>query len=99
MDDTEKTRKPSRKEFMEILWERYADPSTAHHGSTLRYAAMIAEYNGWNKPDAFDGDMIVNIRIGECQECKAAGRETSHERRERQQNSPPAGAVPLLGMG
>jgi len=67
----------NRANFTQILWERFTDPSMAHDSTTLRYAAMLAEYNGWDKPDPLNGKVNLTINIGECEDCKRAGRDTS----------------------
>ena len=67
----------NRANFTRILWERFTDPSMAHDSTTLRYAAMLAEYNGWDKPDPLNGKVNLTIKIGECEDCKRAGRDTS----------------------
>jgi|GEM_PF-2144286 len=84
---------PTRKEFMRILWERANDEALAHHPSSLRCLEMYAKYNGWDKPESVDWnkDTEIVVQIGECEECKKAGRETRHERWERKKNYLPSG--------
>ena len=79
--------KPTRDEFMAILWERINDESLSHHNSTLRYMEMFAKYNGWDKHDSLTENMNITFRIGDCEACKKAGRETNKERWEREGQS------------
>jgi hypothetical protein len=69
---------PTRDEFMALLWERIRDESMSHHSSTLRYMEMFATYQGWDKPESQEIQRNIVVRIGECEECKRAGRPTSH---------------------
>lgn len=70
---------PTREEFMRILWERANDEALAHHPSSLRCLEMYAKYNGWDKPESVDWnkDTEIVVQIGECEDCKRAGRDTS----------------------
>lgn len=71
---------------MALLWERIKDDSLSYHASTRRYMEMFAKYNGWDDPEAFERNKETKItfRIGECHECKKAGRETQKEKWERE---------------
>jgi len=68
---------PTREEFMRILWERANDEALAHHLSSLRCLEMYAKYNGWDKPEPLNRKVKYTVRIGECEDCKRAGRDTS----------------------
>lgn len=68
---------PSRKEFMALLWERFNDPSMAHNPTTIRYGQMLAKSMKWDEPDPMNGETTIRFKIGECEECKKAGRPTS----------------------
>lgn len=68
---------PTREEFMLLLWERICDESLSHHPSTRTYMEMLAKYHGWDDPKSQELDKDIVVRIGECEECKKAGRPTS----------------------
>ena len=57
----------NHEEFLKILWSRFCDESMSHHSSTLRYRRMLAEYQGWDKPEPVKTNFVV--KIGECHEC------------------------------
>jgi hypothetical protein len=64
----------NRANFTRILWERFNDPSMAHHPTTIRYGQMLAMSMKWDEPDPMNGKTRILINIGECEECKKAGR-------------------------
>jgi hypothetical protein len=67
----------NRANFTRILWERFSDPSMSHHGATLRYGEMLARSMEWDKADPMKGKTRITIKLGECEECLKAGRDTS----------------------
>ena len=69
----------TREELLKILWSRICDETKSHNSVTLRYVSLINQMMEWEKPDAYDGSNAnIIVRIGECEECKKAGRPTSH---------------------
>jgi hypothetical protein len=49
----------------------------AHHPTTIRYGQMLAMSMKWDEPDPMNGETTIRFKIGECEECKKAGRPTS----------------------
>lgn len=66
----------NRENFTRILWERFNDPSMAHHPTTIRYGQMLAVSMKWDQPDPMQGQVELSVVIGECEECKKARRPT-----------------------